>query len=98
MVLSNVNNLIEASKREIKIEVLANGNSVEKYSEITSASDDIELMKRLSKEDVGFAACNNSLNGLKLDKDQIFDFVTIVPAGVLELTIKQGEGYAYIKP
>ena len=99
MVLSNVKNLLaEVNEDQVDIEVLANGKAVEKYSETTSKSDDNNLMKKLAKRQVKFVACNNSLNGLNLKKDEIYEFITIVSAGVLELTIKQNEGYAYIKP
>lgn len=35
---------------------------------------------------------------MNITKEQIASFVTIVPAGVLELAEKQAQGYAYIKP
>lgn len=99
MVLSNVKNLLnKVNENEIEVEVLANGNSVEKYSKTTSKNDNINLMKELAKKGVEFAACNNSLTGLGLEKNEILNFITIVPAGVLELIVKQSEGYAYIKP
>lgn len=99
MVLSNVKNLLnEVNESEIEIEVLANANAVKNYVENEDESDSIKLMKQLSKKDVRFLACNNSINSLGLDKNELYDFVTIVPAGVLELTVKQSKGYAYIKP
>jgi uncharacterized protein len=33
-----------------------------------------------------------------IEKNNITNFVNIVPAGVLELVERQSEGYAYIKP
>jgi intracellular sulfur oxidation DsrE/DsrF family protein len=47
---------------------------------------------------VSFAACNNALNNLKISAEALFPFVTVVPAGVVELAQKQTDGYAYIKP
>ena len=44
------------------------------------------------------AACQNALNAHQLSKEDLCDFVTIVPAGVIELAQRQEEGYAYIKP
>lgn len=99
MVLGNVKNLLnEISSNDIKIEVLANGNAVSEYDKSSKESDKLNLMEDLSKNDVKFVACNNSLNSLKLSKEGLLDFVEIVPAGVLELIEKQDEGYAYIKP
>ena len=55
-------------------------------------------MKTLSGEGIRFAACGNALKGTGLTKADIFDFVTVVPAGVVELAERQAEGYAYIRP
>ena len=98
MVLGNVKNLLEqVNYEDIEIEVLGNGNSVRKYDR-TTQNDDLELMKDLSQKKVKFVACNNSLNGLKLLEEDLYDYITIVPAGVLELIEKQREGFTYIKP
>lgn len=99
MVLGNVKNLLnEVDSSDIEIEVLANGNSVGEYDNRISENENIKLMKELSKKKVRLVACNNSLNSLKLSKEDLLDFVEIVPAGVLELIKRQNEGYAYIKP
>ena len=54
--------------------------------------------EELSKKGVEFKACNNSLNGLKIKKEELFELVMVVKAGVLELAEKQSQGYGYIKP
>ncbi|HHY41379.1 MAG TPA: hypothetical protein GX514_00790, partial [Thermoanaerobacterales bacterium] len=41
---------------------------------------------------------NNALAAHGIQKENIIEFVDVVPAGVLELVKKQNEGYAYIKP
>ena len=43
-------------------------------------------------------ACNNALAANHLTAADIYQFITIVPAGVVELAQKQTEGFAYIKP
>ena len=55
-------------------------------------------MRELNNKGVNFVGCNNSLNSLNLKKEDLINFVNIVPVGVLELIIKQEEGYAYVKP
>ena len=98
MVLGNIKNLLDqVNYKDIEIEVLGNGSSVKKYDS-TVGNDNLERMKELSEKNVKFVACNNSINGLKLSKDDLYNYVSIVPAGVLELIEKQKEGYAYIKP
>jgi uncharacterized protein len=55
-------------------------------------------MRDLNSKGVKFVACNNSLTSLDFKKEDLIDFINIVPVGVLELIVKQEEGYAYVKP
>ena len=55
-------------------------------------------MTDLALTGVQFSACNNALNGLGIAKEQLPEYVQIVPSGVLHLIEKQHQGYAYIKP
>ena len=79
-----------------QIEVLANSAAVNGYAAASPEHED--AMKALAGEGVVFAACSNALKGNAMTKDDIFDFITVVPAGVVELAARQAEGYAYIRP
>ena len=61
---------------------------------------DHEIAKCLPhyQKHVTFTACNNALAANHLTAADIYQFITIVPAGVVELAQKQTEGFAYIKP
>ena len=99
LVLGNVKNMnayYKEAKESCMIEVLANSAAVEGYA--LSSPEHETAMKTLSEEGIRFAACGNALKGTGLTKDDIFDFVTVVPAGVVELAERQAEGYAYIRP
>jgi sugar/nucleoside kinase (ribokinase family) len=63
-----------------------------------SIDDYKSAVSYLNKKGVKFVACNNALKGFNIKEDTLFDFVDIVPAGVMELVKKQSEGYLYIKP
>jgi uncharacterized protein len=47
---------------------------------------------------VKVAACENTMRSAKLSKEDMLPALTYVPAGVVELMVRQEEGYAYIKP
>jgi len=47
---------------------------------------------------ISFVACNNALIANDINKDDLINFIDVVPVGILELINKQSEGYAYIKP
>lgn len=94
VVFGNVKNLIkEYNDNNYDIIVLANSKAVLNYLN----NDIIENVLSLSNSNVTFKACNNALNNLKVDKDKLNSKIEVVPAGVFELTLKQKEGYSYIK-
>ncbi len=99
LLLRNVSNLINAKNSDqVDIEVLANAEAVKYYDISQDLDTDIESLESLHKKGVKFIACNNALKAYNIKKENIFEFVDVVPAGVLELVVKQNEGYAYIKP
>ncbi|MDQ6983349.1 MAG: DsrE family protein [Ghiorsea sp.] len=55
-----------------------------------------ELMAELNSQGVVFAVCNNTLSSINLDKEDLYPYAKIVPAGILELTKKQMQGFSYI--
>ncbi len=99
MLLGNVSNLIKALEgHTLSVEVLANAEAVRLYLKSSTTADEEQRLLNLSKQGVVFAACQNALNGLGIQVSELLDFVVVVPSGVAELTIKQHESYAYIKP
>lgn len=99
LLLKNVSNLLHAVDVEKShIEVLANAEAVKGYLNKDLNKINTNAIKELSSYGVSFIACNNALNSYDIKKEDLMDFVGIVPVGVLELINKQAEGYAYIKP
>lgn len=47
---------------------------------------------------VRVVACENTMKGLKMTRDDMLSSIEYVPAGVIELMNKQKAGYAYIRP
>lgn len=98
MAIGNIHNLLKLDP-ELVIEMLVHGEAIVNLEKKTSKSlgiyDDLE---ELSRKGVKFAACNNTMKKMNLDKNEMCDFVTVVPAGVMELIKKQNEGYSYVKP
>jgi glyoxylase I family protein len=99
LLLTNVKNLligIDNLNQEATIEVLANSKAVMYYIEDPTHHND--RLEELSKKGVYFTACNNALNSLKIEKERLYPFITIVPIGVKEIIEKERVGYAYLKP
>ena len=98
LLLKNVENFLkELDASNLTIEVLANAVAVSAYLKSSKQARKMEFA-RLNSKNVRFVACQNSLNSLKIQSDELFDFVKIVPSGVVELAKKQNEGFSYIKP
>jgi hypothetical protein len=66
-----------------------------------NANDEMQAkITNLKNQGVKFNVCANTLKGRKVAEDDLYDFskADIVPSGVAELAILQGQGYSYIKP
>jgi uncharacterized protein len=50
------------------------------------------------KANVRVVACENTLRGQKLGRDDMLPGIAYVPAGVTEIMKKQAEGWAYLRP
>lgn len=98
ILLSNVRNLIKIIDIPTsRIVVLANSKAVSVFDHSTHP-DHIDVISELSASGVVFEFCQNSLNSLNITEDELPDFVTVIPVGVLALITKQADGFAYIKP
>ena len=98
LLLNNVKNLLQAvGVSESEIEVLANSEAVSAYVAEGGGSH-LEQMAQLCEQGVRFVACNNAIKSIGIEREQLLQFVSIVPAGVAELIERQADGYAYIKP
>lgn len=95
LTLNNVKNFLNTYDGEVSIIVLANGDAVKGYLN-DSVLD--EFLNRLGDRDVVFKACKRSLKANNIEEDSIFNVVEIVPTGVVELALRQEEGFSYIKP
>ena len=98
MAIGNIHNLLNLDPK-LEIEMLVHGEPIVNLKEETSKEMEIyDDLKKLSEKGVKFAACNNTMTKMNIDKSEMCTFVKIVPAGVMELIEKQNEGYAYVKP
>ena len=61
------------------------------------SSKQAEKIKELSAKGVDFVACENTLRERKIARTELLDTCRTVPAGVVEIVIKQDAGWAYIK-
>jgi hypothetical protein len=57
-----------------------------------------ENLKDLVNKGVIVAQCANSLKERKIDRNELYDFIGLVPSGTGELILRQAEGWSVVKP
>nr|WP_319487790.1 DsrE family protein [uncultured Caproiciproducens sp.] len=101
LILGNVQSMLDYAQKQsisFEIEVLANSLAVRQYAQISENNEIRSIMVDLAAKQIKFAACRKAVKNCKIDERDLFPFVELVPSGVVELTLKQSEGFAYIKP
>ncbi len=56
-----------------------------------------EVLKLADQQNVAFKVCNMTLKKHKLEENSLLEGVGTVPDGIMEIAMKQQEGWAYIK-
>ena len=56
-----------------------------------------DLENLLARENVEVKICNGTMNRYELGKEALIEGVDIVPDGIMEIVMKQQEGWSYIK-
>jgi uncharacterized protein len=96
LALNNIRNVADDLGREaVELEIVVYGPG------IGMLKADSAVGKRVAealKNGVKVVACENTMKAQKLAYADMLPDIGYVPAGVVELMKKQGEGYAYIRP
>ena len=96
LALNNAKNVQQAlGAGNVDIEIVAYGPGINmlKFESVVGERVDAAI-----KSGVTIVACQNTMKAQKLDKKDMLSTVGYVPAGVVEIIRKQGEGYAYLRP
>jgi len=64
---------------------------------VTSNSKARQAVADWSAKGVTFAACNNTMRNRKLKKEDLLSQSVVVPSAVVELALKQADGWAYFR-
>lgn len=96
LVLNNAKNLQDdVGAANVDVEIVAYGPG------IGMLKLDAPVSNRVGdavKGGVKVSACENTMRGQKLTKEDMNPAVGYVPSGAAEIMIKQGEGWAYLRP
>jgi uncharacterized protein len=96
LALNNAKNVGEELSREgVDLEIVVYGPGIGMLKADSTVGNRVA---DAVKGGVKVVACENTMKAFKLTQADMLATIGYVPAGVVELMKKQGEGYAYIRP
>ena len=95
--LRNLDNALEDPrlKGKLHVELIAFGDGVAVYMKSNPYE---ETLKALQAKGVVLAQCSNTVRERKIDKNDLFPFISYVPSGNGEIILRQYDGWAVVHP
>lgn len=96
-VIRNINNAMEDPrlKGKLEAELVVFGDGVEVFKKSNNYDT---LLLKLQQKGVILAQCLNTLKERKINKDELWPFISYVPTANGEIIIRQYQGWATIHP
>ena len=94
MVIRQVGN-IRAAWPNAEVEVVVQGAGIDLLT--TTKSKYSSSVAEWTVKGIQFSACNNTMIHRKMSKADLLPQAVVVPSAIIELTLKQEEGWAYVK-
>lgn len=96
LTLNNIRNLQkDVGNNKLDIEVVAFGPGIAMLKRESSVGTRVQETLATG---VKVVACENTMRGMRLNKDDMLTNIGYVPTGVFEVMKKQEEGYSYLRP
>ena len=96
LALNNAKNVqADLGKDKVQIEIVAYGPGL---GMLKSDSKVADRLAGALDDSVGLIACENTMHNTKVTRDQMYDGIAYVQAGVTHIMKRQQEGWAYIRP
>ena len=93
-VAGQVKNILNAWPNA-EVEVVCHGSGLDLLT--TGGTKVKSALEELSAKSVIFSACNNSMRRRNVKKEDLLSTVRVVPSAMIQLTLRQEEGWAYAK-
>jgi len=92
--VKQLNNFLVAAPNA-KIEVVCHNNGISFLQ--TAVSKQTEKIRDLKARGIDFVACENTMRERKIKREELVGECRTVPAGVVEVVLKQDMGWNYIR-
>lgn len=95
--LRNINNALDDPrlKGKLTVELVAFGEGVEMFKKSNHYDT---LLNALQNRGVLLVECENTLRERKIDKSELWSFISYAPSGNGEIIIRQQQGWAVMHP
>lgn len=94
--LGNASNLLADDTVDVAATVVANGDGV---AHLLGDAPTADSVRELLEAGVDVCACGNTIRKREgIDEDDLIEGVTVVSSGMGELTRRQADGAAYVRP
>lgn len=94
MLMKQVNNILSTAP-DTKIEIVCHGPGLSILNKSKTIVE--KQLETASKKGVDIVACQFSMKERNVSKDDLYPFVRIVEAGIIEIVDRQNDGWVYIK-
>ncbi len=94
LALRNANNLV-TDLEGVEIEVVTHADGVEG---LRAGGPNTDIMDLLVGQGVRFLVCEQALRSRNSPPEIFPDYVSTVPSGIVELVVRQAEGWCYLRP
>jgi intracellular sulfur oxidation DsrE/DsrF family protein len=96
LALNNAQNVqADLGKDNVQIEIVAYGPGL---AMLKAESPVAARLAGALDQSVGLIACENTMQNTKVTREQMYDGIAYVQAGVTHIMKRQREGWAYIRP
>jgi intracellular sulfur oxidation DsrE/DsrF family protein len=93
--IGNIKNLQKIWPNNVIIEVVVHGKALDLL--VAARTHLANEVVEMSKTNVQFSACENSMRKHHIDKSELLSIANTVPSGVAEVILKQEAGWSYLK-
>ena len=96
LALNNANNIQhDLGKDNVQIEIVAYGPGL---AMLKSESKVSPRLAQALDSSIGLLACENTMRNTKTTREQMYNGISYVDAGVVHIMKRQREGWAYVRP
>jgi intracellular sulfur oxidation DsrE/DsrF family protein len=96
LALNNARNVMaDLGADKVAVEIVAYGPGIGMLKMDSTAGS--RIAEALG-QGVQVVACENTMRGMKIGRDDMLPSISYVPAGVVEIMSRQAQGYSYVRP